>query len=645
MMLVPLFLSLVLGVMGAAVGPINPYPPQSLNVNAPGVNSQDCTCRLASWINMNNIDELKLQTKFRYWMAQSCSLDRGLFVINDKEYQGKTFSCADMPPQWVPGVKNPTLDDVYAANSGETLREFIDIWVQAVYNTSIIKSGSTCPFTAGYVEFSCGRHSPPYMTVAWAKMLDYKPIRGVNIGGYYVLEPWINGGFYPWNKNVRDQLGISRVARTNATLLNELYNHWDSWYNESDWMSIKSKGLNAVRLPLAWWYFAEAAGVSGPDPYVVPKQPITSPENPIVKTMQQISKAGLKVLVDLHAAPCSQNGFDNSGNISSETWQHWGEYWMYTKSCQDNHVAIVKYMAKWIVDILPPLGVKNTVLGLELVNEPWLFLDPSLIRDFYFRSIYEIRSLHSGSSMSGWTYETLPIIIHDSFRQFIWHDLLKHYPLTNVYMDTHLYHSFNIADVASDTHKCAMQKQEIHQYLACIYGEFVRFESCNALPTLVGEWSLAIDNCMGRLNGIPSGYNLRSDQRPFGQCKHGDIADRHKTVWWIEHIRDFANKQMIAFEHDLGWFFWTWKLDAFAEEDPSAYFWSFSKAWDIYFVPPFNATACQQPPYIKLAPPNCTEQAHPSPMADLAPMTYVPAYAPSAKNFVVDDERSHNFFD
>eukprot|EP01006_Ploeotia_vitrea_P041786 TRINITY_DN66573_c8_g1_i1.p1 TRINITY_DN66573_c8_g1~~TRINITY_DN66573_c8_g1_i1.p1 ORF type:complete len:686 (-),score=109.44 TRINITY_DN66573_c8_g1_i1:32-2089(-) len=612
----------------ATVGPINPYPPQNTKIPNIGVNAHASTCRLGSWINANNIDALKTTTKFRYWMTRQCSHDRGLFVIDDKKYSGRTFSCSDMPADWVPGKANPTIDDVFAANSGQTLIEFLNTWVEGVYNTSIIKSGSTCPFTAGYVQYDCGEHSPPYMRVAWGPLLGKKPIRGVNMGGLFVLEPWINQGFYKWDEEVRDQLTLSKKAKGDPALLAKLLNHFKTWYNEADFADMKAKGLNAVRLPVGWWYFAEAAGVTMTNPYVVPTEKITDANHPITQVLGWANKNGIKVLLDLHGAPCSQNGFDNSGNISSQGWQEWGEYWLYTKSCQDAHIKTVKYMSTYIVDVLPGHGIHETVLGLELVNEPWIFLDPSLVRDFYFRAIYEIRKMTTNMEDKAgmdWTYKTLPLVMHDSFRQFIWHDLLKHYPLQNVYMDTHLYHSFNIADVASDTHACAMQKQVIHNYLACVYGQFVRFESCTAVPTLVGEWSLAIDNCMSLLNGIPKGQNTRPDQTPFGQCKHGDIKERHTNPFWVEHIRDFANKQMIAFEQDLGWFFWTFKLDEKANEDPSSYFWSFKQAWGLYFVPPFNATACHEPPYINEAYPTCNEQSNPTPTADVTPYASAPS--------------------
>jgi hypothetical protein len=63
----------------------------------------------------------------------------------------------------------------------------------------------------------------------------------------------------------------------------------------------------------------------------------------------------------------------------------------------------------------------------------------------------------------------------------------------------------------------------------------------------------------------------------YGQCKN--VASRLKSPWWKEHITSFGMRQITTYERELGWAFWTYKLDAEAEEkDPSSHFWSFRLA-------------------------------------------------------------------
>jgi hypothetical protein len=52
-----------------------------------------------------------------------------------------------------------------------------------------------------------------------------------------------------------------------------------------------------------------------------------------------------------------------------------------------------------------------------------------------------------------------------------------------------------------------------------------------------------------------------------------------ESPWWIKHIKSFAMRQIATAERELGWAFWTYKLDTLVEAtEPSAYFWSFRLA-------------------------------------------------------------------
>merc|ERR1712070_139363 len=98
---------------------------------------------------------------------------------------------------------------------------------------------------------------------------------------------------------------------------------------------------------------------------------------------------------------------------------NWGETWLYKKECMDDTHAVLEQMAKWAVEGLPSMGVKNTVLMLELVNEPWVFDDISLVRDFYFNMLDKIRNMPCGAGKcadSSWPYKPLPLLWHDAFR-------------------------------------------------------------------------------------------------------------------------------------------------------------------------------------------------------------------------------------
>jgi len=72
-----------------------------------------------------------------------------------------------------------------------------------------------------------------------------------------------------------------------------LNSHWENWYNQSDFDMMKAYGLNAVRLPVGWWYWGKDAGVET-TPYVVPDSEIMSNvSHPISAFIAKAKKAGL----------------------------------------------------------------------------------------------------------------------------------------------------------------------------------------------------------------------------------------------------------------------------------------------------------------------------------------------------------------
>lgn len=162
-------------------------------------------------------------------------------------------------------------------------------------------------------------------------------------------------------------------------------------------------------------------------------------------------------------------------------------------------------------------------------------------------------------------------------------------------MDTHIYHAFNPDDIASSTEDCDRNKVIVAQNIACGYGSMLRFKTCIGVPTFVGEFSLAIDDCMGNLRGADASVQFVD----FGQCKH--LEQRLNNAFWDEAYRKFAVKQFAMAERELGWFFWTWKTGKLlfyfciiinfinigpgAKTDPSNRYWSFMDAANEGLIP------------------------------------------------------------
>ena len=228
---------------------------------------------------------------------------------------------------------------------------------------------------------------------------------------------------------------------------------------QADFSNMAEMGLNSIRLPIGWWYFAEDAGLPFA-PYLVPQQKTSDPTHPITKIINYANEAKLMVTIDLHGAPSSQNGLDNSGQRSMDPQvENWGDTWLYNETAKTATTSVLVAITKYI-NRLNAAGTHNVIM-LELVNEPWVFGDMSRVRDWCAAQPQHCchtpaddpanTSKSLSANAAGGRYidattairaenSTLPLLYHDAFRHEEWSWLLHRFPFENVYMDTHLYH-------------------------------------------------------------------------------------------------------------------------------------------------------------------------------------------------------------
>lgn len=151
-----------------------------------------------------------------------------------------------------------------------------------------------------------------------------------------------------------------------SEMQSRMQKHWSSWITADDFGEMASHGLNLVRIPIGYWSVAPIDG----DPYVQGAYEwldkaigcknllgIITSETFVNYTQQFLGagEAGLKVLIDLHGAPRSQNGFDNSGNKGAVNWGQ-GD------SVKQTHKALNK--------IRDDHASNPAVVAIELLNEP-----------------------------------------------------------------------------------------------------------------------------------------------------------------------------------------------------------------------------------------------------------------------------------
>jgi glucan 1,3-beta-glucosidase len=117
-------------------------------------------------------------------------------------------------------------------------------------------------------------------------------VRGVNLGGWFVLEPWITPSiFSQWANGggVVDEYTYCQ-ALGQAEANSRLTQHWNTWVTQADFQAIAAAGLNHVRIPIGYWALNPLPG----DPYVQGQLPILD------NAIDWARQAGLKVMLDLH---------------------------------------------------------------------------------------------------------------------------------------------------------------------------------------------------------------------------------------------------------------------------------------------------------------------------------------------------------
>nr|ACP74152.2 exo-beta-1,3-glucanase [Cyberlindnera saturnus] len=355
-------------------------------------------------------------------------------------------------------------------------------------------------------------------------------LRGVNIGGWLVLEPYITPSLfevfgdnipvdeYHYHQYLGAELAQSRLQQ-----------HWGSWITEQDFESIKGTGLNFVRIPIGYWAFQKLDS----DPYVQGQVEYLD------KAIQWARNSGLYVWIDLHGAPGSQNGFDNSGLRDSYEFQN------------GNNTQITLDVLQQIFDKYGSSDYDDVIIGLELLNEPLgPVLDMAKLNEFWETAYWNLRNSNS----------TQTVVIHDAFTASGYFN--DKFQLNQGYwglvIDHHHYQVFSQQEV--------QRSIDEHVEVACQWGKDSKGEN---LWNLCGEWSAALTDCAKWLNGV--GKGARYDQT-FGNSQYtGSCTNSQDISTWSSDVkanyRRYIEAQLDAFEQRGGWVFWCWKTENAGEWD------------------------------------------------------------------------------
>ncbi len=266
---------------------------------------------------------------------------------------------------------------------------------------------------------------------------DNQKLRGVNLGGWLVLEKWMYSEIFEGLK-AENEHDLSQTEHGRTIIRN----HHANFIGEDDFAWLHDNGLNAVRIPVGYWIFGE-------------NPPYVGSINYLDRAFVYAQKYGIKILICLHGAPGSQNGHHHSGAPQRSSG------WFTDKRFRTQTLEALGRL-------IDRYASHPALWGIELLNEP----KPGLIKLIILRKFYR-RAFKLFSDKTR-------IIFSDSFMPRTMSGCLG----KTAYMDVHWYHFAFIFEHITPLwfyYKLLInRRQKLLKRLK------------KKQPVLIGEWSIVL---------------------------------------------------------------------------------------------------------------------------------------------------------
>jgi len=343
-------------------------------------------------------------------------------------------------------------------------------------------------------------------------------LRGANLGNWLVLEKWMGSSPLASAQAEDDRGLIDEIPA--EELAAALEHHRATYITEMDFVWLAQSGIDLVRIPVPYYLFGtehHAACVEHLD-----------------HAFEWAQRWGIKVLVDLHTVPLSQNAFDNGGYMGLCAW------------AQDQG------RIDFVVDLLEKIARRyagNPALwGIEALNEPanefMLNMNLGNYGKHFPDRVARSQAISRETLLAFYdaVYQRLrpivgpdvALVFHDQFDLASWDDLLPAESYDNIVIDTHMY--LNFQDFGFQRYDAQEYMDKVAEFSAQVQ------EAARHHQVLVGEW------CLGNHNP---------------QIKSGELAG--------DELRDFyralADAQLDAWDQGLGGCYWSYRVDSPGHEN------------------------------------------------------------------------------
>ncbi|MEK8127279.1 cellulase family glycosylhydrolase [Paenibacillus filicis] len=348
-------------------------------------------------------------------------------------------------------------------------------------------------------------------------------LRGTNAGSWLVQESWMGATNAPDQKTMINTL-TSRFGQAKALELIKAYE--DAWWTEQDFDNVKALGMNTIRLPFGHFEMLNEDGTLRPTAF-----------DRMDWFVSESAKRGLYVILDMHAAPGSQNGMDHSGDI---TYPKVGNMFK-------NEANMAKTVYLW-EQIAARYKGNATIATYDLLNEPGGALGKEQW-DFYDRLYKAIRAVdpdHTITIEAIWEPYHLP-----SPTLYGWENMIYSY---------HFYGWNNTGSSIEQKKfidsKVPMVNEQTNYNVPLFVGEFSLFSNLQSWEYALNlfeeqgwmwtTWSYKTVNqgSWGLYNGNPSKVNIYNDSYETILSKWSNVDTNRnfsKNHYYADTIGSFAD--------------------------------------------------------------------------------------------------------
>lgn len=396
----------------------------------------------------------------------------------------------------------------------------------------------------------------PALDKSWGGYAE-TPARGVNLGGWLSLEPFITPSLFDYDSRlgVIDEWTLCKHLGP-KTAASTLEKHYATFVTEQSFQEIQAAGLDHVRIPYSYW----AVQTYDDDPYV-----FRTSWRYLLRGIEWARKYGLRVNLDLHGIPGSQNGWNHSGRQGVVNWLNGTDGDLNSQRSLDVHDRLTKFFAQD--------RYKNIITFYGVANEPRMVNLPAEAVTSWTTQAYDLVRKNGMSAN---------VVFGDGFMGLAnWQGKLT--GMDGLVLDVHQYVIFN-NDQILYTHQKKVQyacdgwTQQTEQSMDT---------STGFGPTMFAEWSQADTDCTKHLTNVGWGNrwmgtydsgNVSTEaltpkcptQDSSCSCDQANADPSTYSDPYKKFLKMFAEAQMVSFEKGWGWWYWTWDT----EDAPQ---WSYKK--------------------------------------------------------------------